>query len=72
MPDIALYYPYTHIRDEAWLKAAALYLPKLALLAPDRYPRRLSRTADVLRAELGFLVDVRTLSAERQSSRPSS
>ncbi|HEV2371501.1 MAG TPA: DUF6236 family protein [Streptosporangiaceae bacterium] len=53
-----MYYPYTHIRDEAWLKAAALYLPKLALIAPAGYPRRLSPTADVLRAELGFLVDV--------------
>ena len=38
MPDIALYYPYTHVRDESWLKAAALYLPKLALLAPRDYP----------------------------------
>src|ERR1035441_875981 len=58
MPDIALYYPYTHIRDESWLKAAALYLPRLALLAPRGYPRHLSRTAEVLRDELGFLVDV--------------
>ena len=58
MPDIALYYPYTHIRNESWLKAAALYLPRLALLAPPDYPRHLSRTAEVLRDELGFLVDV--------------
>lgn len=58
MPDIALYYPYTHIRDEAWLKAAALYLPRLALLAPPGYPLRLSPTAEVLNGELGFLVDV--------------
>jgi hypothetical protein len=58
MPDIALYYPYTHVRDESWLKAAALYLPKLALLAPRDYPFRLSRTAQVLRSELDFLVEV--------------
>lgn len=58
MPDIALYYPYTHIRDKAWLKAAALYLPRLALIAPPDYPRKLSRTADMLRNELDFLVDV--------------
>ena len=58
MPDIALYYPYTHIPDEAWLKAAALYLPRLGLIAPAGYPRRPSRTADVLHAELDFLVDV--------------
>ena len=58
MPEIALYYPYTHIRSETWLKAAALYLSKLALIAPPGYPRRLSNTADVLRDELDFLVDV--------------
>ena len=58
MPDIALYYPYTHIRDQAWLKAVALYLPKLALIAPPGYPLRLSREAEVLRDELGFLVNV--------------
>ncbi|HXL92839.1 MAG TPA: DUF6236 family protein [Streptosporangiaceae bacterium] len=58
MPDIALYYPYTHIRDEAWLKAAALYLPKLALIAPPGYPLKLSRVAQVLRDEVGFLVNV--------------
>jgi hypothetical protein len=58
MPDIALYYPYTHIRDQAWLKAAALYLPKLALIAPSGYPLQLSHEAEVLRDELGFLVNV--------------
>lgn len=58
MPDIALYYPYSDIRDDSWLKAAALYLPKLALLAPRDYPLRLSRTARVLREELGFLVGI--------------
>jgi hypothetical protein len=58
MPDIALYYPYTHVRDQAWLKAAALYLPKLALIAPPGYPLKLSRAAEVLRDELGFLVNV--------------
>lgn len=58
MPDIALYYPYTHVRDESWLKAAALYLPKLALLTPRDYPFRFSTTAQVLRDELDFLVAV--------------
>lgn len=58
MPDIALYYLYSHVRDEAWMKAAALYLPRLAVLTPQAYPRRRSWTVDVLRDELGFLVDV--------------
>jgi hypothetical protein len=51
-----LYYPYTHIRSKAWLKAAALYLPKLALMAPPGYPRRLSPTAEVLREELASIL----------------
>jgi hypothetical protein len=58
MPDIALYYPYTHVRDETWLKAAALYWPKLAVIAVPDYPRNLTPTAKVLRDELGFFVDV--------------
>jgi hypothetical protein len=58
MPDIALYYPYSHVRDQGWLKAAALYLPRLALLYPPGYPRALSQVAEELRAELGFIVDV--------------
>lgn len=53
MPDIALCYPYAHICGEAWLKAAALDLPKLALLAPAGYPFRLSGTAEILQGELG-------------------
>jgi uncharacterized protein DUF6236 len=58
MPDIAIYYPYTHVRDEGWLKAAALYWPKLAVIALSAHPAHLSRTARVLRDELGFFVDV--------------
>jgi hypothetical protein len=33
MPDVALYYPWTRVRDGTWLKAAALYWPRLAVLA---------------------------------------
>lgn len=43
---------------KTWLKAAALYLPKLALLAPPDYPFHLTRTAEALRDELGFLITV--------------
>ncbi|WP_327280724.1 MULTISPECIES: hypothetical protein [unclassified Streptomyces] len=28
--DYVLHYPYPRIRDDAWLKAAALYLPRIA------------------------------------------
>ncbi|MBL7493727.1 hypothetical protein I6A60_33765 [Frankia sp. AgB1.9] len=57
MTDIALYYPWTRVRDETWLKAAALYWPRLAVLSPVGYTRNESPTARVLREELGFLVE---------------
>ncbi|MFI7209425.1 hypothetical protein [Micromonospora aurantiaca (nom. illeg.)] len=51
----ALYYPYIHIRDEQWLKTAALYWPSIYRLVPDGYFRSDGRTsaafcdADILR-----------------------
>lgn len=32
-----LYYPFFHVRDERWLKVAALYWPKIVRLVPDGY-----------------------------------
>jgi hypothetical protein len=29
MPRMAIHYPYIHIRDESWLKVAALYWPRM-------------------------------------------
>ncbi|MFD5084997.1 DUF6236 family protein [Kitasatospora sp. NPDC058406] len=58
MRDIALYYPYVHIRDERWLKAAALYWPRMARVVPPGYPVADTDTARVLGDELGFLVSV--------------
>lgn len=58
MDEIGLYYPYFHVRDDMWLKAAALYLPRLARVRPPEYPVRDSPTAAVLRDELDFLLDV--------------
>lgn len=37
MPDIALYYPNIWMRDEAWVKAALLYWPRIARMVPDRW-----------------------------------
>lgn len=34
MSDIALYHPHFHFEDEGWLKAAALYWPKIARIVP--------------------------------------
>jgi len=56
--EIAMYYPYIHVRDDDWLKAAALYWPRLARLAPEGYPRHDSEVAKILDSELGFLLKI--------------
>lgn len=38
MKRVGLYYPYIHIRDEEWIKTAALYWPRLARIVSDDYP----------------------------------
>ena len=43
-----LYYPYFHIRDDRWLKAAALYWPKIVRIVPDSYETQDSDTAKAL------------------------
>ncbi|MFJ4190583.1 DUF6236 family protein [Kitasatospora sp. NPDC089509] len=58
MHEIGLYYPYFHVRDDQWLKLAALYLPQVARIRPQDYPVRDSPTAAALRDGLGFLLDV--------------
>lgn len=50
-----LYYPYFHVRDERWLKVAALYWPKIVRIVPGDYRPRDSDTARVLIDELGFI-----------------
>lgn len=35
-----LYYPYFHVRDDRWIKVAALYWPKLIRIVPDHYQTR--------------------------------
>ncbi|MCC8250063.1 DUF6236 family protein [Saccharothrix luteola] len=53
---IALYYPYIHIRDDRWLKYAALYWWKMARLKPIGYPAGDSPEAAPLLDE--WLIDV--------------
>jgi hypothetical protein len=43
----ALYFPYVHIRDDEWLKAAALYWPSVRRLVPHGYAKHDSATAQV-------------------------
>lgn len=58
MRDIALYYRHIHVRDDAWLKAAALYWPKMARLTPAGYPKYDSHTARKLADELNFFLNI--------------
>jgi hypothetical protein len=62
--DVALYYPYAHIQDDAWLKAAALYWPKIGRIRPrgddarSQFPRRDSRVARALIDATDLIIDV--------------
>ncbi|MFI9812194.1 hypothetical protein [Saccharothrix variisporea] len=58
MHPIALYYPYVHLRDERWLKCAALYWPRLARLRVGDYTPEDSPTARALAQELDWLLEV--------------
>ncbi|MEC4570341.1 DUF6236 family protein [Streptomyces virginiae] len=52
-----LYYPYVHLRDESWAKAAALYWRNLARVVPDGFPVRDRAVVRELNQASGFLVD---------------
>ncbi|MFF0384825.1 DUF6236 family protein [Streptomyces sp. NPDC004286] len=54
---IGLYYPYVHFRDLAWIKAAALYMPRVARVVPRGF--HVSDPAEVrtLREGLDFVKD---------------
>jgi hypothetical protein len=58
MHDIALYYPHMHFRDDAWLKAAALYWPRIARIKPKGYATDDSETVTRLSGELDFILDI--------------
>lgn len=57
MQRAALYFPYIHIRDDNWLKAASLYWPSVNRIVPQGYPKHDSRTAAAF-ADDGVLRDV--------------
>lgn len=58
MQQPGLYFPYVHIRDEQWLKVAALYWPSIRRIVPDGYRKHDSPTAGAL-ADAGILTDER-------------
>jgi hypothetical protein len=49
---LGLYYPYFQVRDDRWMKVAALYWPKIVRIVPDGYRTRDSATARALSDEL--------------------
>lgn len=57
--DLAIYYPYIHVQDDTWLKAAALYWPNIGRIVPEGYPVQESSVAEVLNGELGLMINVR-------------
>jgi Family of unknown function (DUF6236) len=57
LPKMSVYYPYIHIRDERWLKVAALYWPRMVRIVSPDYPTRNSQLVETLRDELGFILD---------------
>jgi hypothetical protein len=54
----ALYYPYIHIKDEAWLKTAALFYDKLCRIQPDGFATDDSDAVKALDAECSFIENV--------------
>ncbi|MEV5506537.1 DUF6236 family protein [Streptomyces orinoci] len=64
MDDLALYYPFAHIQNDAWLKAAALYWTRIGRIRPGAgetdFPRRDSAVARALTDATNLIVDLST------------
>jgi hypothetical protein len=58
--DVALYFPYVNLPEDAWVKAAALIWPHMGRIRPFGYfDLRDSDTVKRLKDELGFIIEVR-------------
>jgi len=56
MQQPGLYFPFTHIRDDDWLKTAVLYWPSIRRLVPRAYEKNDSSTARTF-SDAGILRD---------------
>lgn len=56
MQQDGLYFPFIHVRDDEWLKTAALYWPSIRRLVPRPYSKHDSPTARIF-SEAGILRD---------------
>jgi hypothetical protein len=70
VPKMSVYYPYIHIRDERWLKVAALYWPRMVRIVSPDYPTSNSPLVEILRDELGFILDLPPDAAARDAAEP--
>jgi hypothetical protein len=57
MLQTGLYYPFVHLRDDSWVKAAALYWRSLARAVPDGFPVRDRAVVRELNHDSTFIVD---------------
>src|SRR5262249_48157769 len=65
---VGLYYPYVHFSNKTWLKAAALYWPKMARIVPEGYPVNDDSITQALIDELDFVIDLSPDSAKAAAS----
>lgn len=56
MQEPGLYFPFIHVRDDDWLRGAALYWPWIERLSPDGYRKHDTQTAQEF-VEAGVLRD---------------
>jgi hypothetical protein len=58
MQQFALYYPYVNFASDSWVKAAALYWPRMARIVPPEFVTRDSDTVRELSGELNFVINI--------------
>src|SRR4051812_7311617 len=58
MQRFGLYYPYVHFADDSWIKASALYWPRMARIIPPNFAAYDSSVVRELRDSLNFVLDV--------------
>jgi hypothetical protein len=65
---IGLYYPYIHIRNDAWLKMALLYWDRIARIVPDNYHTEDSEAVKRVAGELDAIKNESPRRASREVS----
>lgn len=66
-PRIGLYYPYSRVRNENWLRVAALYWPRIARVEPVDWESESGELEQRLQDELDLFVEVSQERAHRDT-----